>query len=145
MKIAIASDHGGLEYKNKIKKHLVTKGYDIIDEGTNSNESCDYPDYAKKVGSLVVSGQVERGILVCGTGIGMSIAANKIKGIRAALCSDTFSAHATREHNDSNILCLGQRVIGESLALDIVDTWLNAEFQGGRHQNRIDKICELEK
>ena len=145
MKIAIASDHGGLEYKNKIKKHLVTKGYDIIDEGTNSNESCDYPDYAKKVGSLVVSGQVEKGILVCGTGIGMSIAANKIKGIRAALCSDTFSAHATREHNDSNILCLGQRVIGESLALDIVDTWLNAEFQGGRHQNRIDKICELEK
>ena len=145
MKIAIASDHGGLEYKNKIKKHLVTKGYDIIDEGTNSNESCDYPDYAKKVGSLVVSGQVERGILLCGTGIGMSIAANKIKGIRAALCSDTFSAHATREHNDSNILCLGQRVIGESLALDIVDTWLNAEFQGGRHQNRIDKICELEK
>ena len=145
MKIAIASDHGGLEYKNKIKKHLITKGYDIIDEGTNSNESCDYPDYAKKVGSLVVSGQVEKGILVCGTGIGMSIAANKIKGIRAALCSDTFSAHATREHNDSNILCLGQRVIGESLALDIVDTWLNAEFQGGRHQNRIDKICELEK
>lgn len=145
MKIAIASDHGGLDYKNKIKKHLITKGYDIIDEGTNSNESCDYPDYAKKVGSLVVSGQVERGILVCGTGIGMSIAANKIKGIRAALCSDTFSAHATREHNDSNILCLGQRVIGESLALDIVDTWLNAEFQGGRHQNRIDKISELEK
>ena len=108
--------------------------------GTYSTDSCDYPIIAQKVAKEVVAGNADKGILICGTGIGMSIAANKIKGIRAALCSDTFSARATRAHNNSNILCLGQRAIGECLALDIVDVWLHTEFEGGRHQRRIDEI-----
>ena len=140
IRIAIGSDHGGFEYKELIINHLKANGYSIIDCGTYTKESCDYPDFAKEVASKIIKNEAEKGILVCGTGIGMSISANKFRGIRASLCSDTFSAHATREHNDSNVLCLGQRVIGESLALEIVDTWLKAEFQGGRHQKRIDKI-----
>lgn len=138
--IAVGSDHGGFEYKEAVINHLKSTGYDVLDCGTYSKDSCDYPDIAKEVAAKILDNEAEKGILICGTGIGMSISANKFKGIRAALCSDTFSAHATREHNDSNILCLGQRVIGESLALEIVDTWLKAEFQGGRHQKRIDKI-----
>ncbi len=140
IRIAIGSDHGGFEYKEAVINHLKSTGYDVLDCGTYSKDSCDYPDIAKEVAAKILDNEAEKGILICGTGIGMSISANKFKGIRAALCSDTFSAHATREHNDSNILCLGQRVIGESLALEIVDTWLKAEFQGGRHQKRIDKI-----
>lgn len=139
-KIAIASDHGGFRYKELIINHLQSKNIEVIDYGTNSEQSCDYPVFAKLVANDVAKNPTHKGILICGTGIGMSITANKIKGIRAALCSDTFSAKATRAHNDSNILCLGQRVIGEGLALDIVDIWLNTSFEGGRHQKRIDNI-----
>ena len=145
MKIAIGCDHGGVELKEEIKKYLFEAGYETKDFGTNSNESCDYPDYAILVAEAVASKEFDFGILICGTGIGIGIAANKIPGIRAALCSDTFSAHATREHNDANILTIGQRVVGPGLALDIVKTFLNTKFEGGRHQNRIDKISEIEK
>ena len=139
-KIIIASDHGGFELKTRIFEHLKMKGYDITDYGCYSPESCDYPVFAKKVANEVSNNSEIKGILVCGTGIGMSITANKIIGIRAALCTDTFSARMTRMHNDSNVLCLGERVTGTGLALDIVDTWLNTEFEGGRHQKRIDMI-----
>lgn len=145
MKIALGCDHGGLNLKNEIKVHLEKRGYETEDFGTYTTDSCDYPDYAEKVGNAVVSKACDLGILVCGTGIGISIAANKISGVRAALCCDTFSAHATREHNNANILALGERVIGRGLALDIVDTFLNAEFEGDRHQRRVDKISDLEK
>jgi len=145
MKIALGSDHGGLSLKNEIIKHLESKNIQVTDFGTYTEDSCDYPDYALKVAEEVVAKQSELGILVCGTGIGIGIAANKVHGIRAALCSDTFSAHACREHNDANILTLGQRVIGIGLALDIVDTFISAKFQGDRHQKRIDKITEIEK
>ncbi|MDU5106619.1 MULTISPECIES: ribose 5-phosphate isomerase B [unclassified Clostridium] len=144
-KIAIGSDHGGVELKEEIKNFLLKEGYEVKDFGTNSNNSCDYPDYALPVAEAVVAKEYDFGILICGTGIGIGIAANKVPGIRAALCSDTFSAHATREHNDANILTLGQRVVGPGLALDIVNTFLNTEFQGGRHQDRINKISEIEK
>lgn len=140
IKVAIGSDHGGFRYKGIIIEHLNSLGIECTDMGTFTSESCDYPVIAKKVALSVASGDYDRGILICGTGIGMSICANKVKGIRAALCSDTFSAHATREHNNSNILCLGERVIGQSLAIDIVDIWLKTEFEGGRHQRRIDMI-----
>ncbi len=139
-KIVIGSDHGGFEYKEEIKKILLEKGYKIIDVGTNSKESCDYPVFAKEAAQKIINGEADKGILICGTGIGMSITANKFKGIRAALCGDTFSAHATRAHNNSNILCLGERVIGLGLALDIVSIWLNTDYEGGRHQKRIDII-----
>ena len=139
-KIIIASDHGGYNLKKQIYDHLSKEGFDIEDYGCFNTESCDYPVYAKKVAKEVSENNNLKGILVCGTGIGMSIAANKFKGIRASLCSDTFSARMTRMHNDSNILCLGERVIGTGLALDIVNIWLNTEFEGGRHQKRIDMI-----
>ena len=139
-KVVIGSDHGGFEYKEEIKKFLLEKGYKIMDVGTNSKDSCDYPVFAKEAVQKIINGEADRGILICGTGIGMSITANKFKGIRAALCGDTFSARATRAHNNSNILCLGERVIGLGLALDIVNIWLNTEYEGGRHQKRIDMI-----
>ena len=142
IKIAIGSDHGGFEYKASIIKALQFKGYDVVDMGTYSPESCDYPIIAKKVARAVAKGDFEKGILVCGTGIGMSMAANKVKGIRAAVCGDTFSARATRAHNNANILCLGQRVVGEGLALDIVDIWLTTKFEGGRHERRVNMIEE---
>ncbi len=142
IKIAIGSDHGGFDYKASIIKALQDKGYDIVDMGTYSPESCDYPIIAKKVARAVAKGDFEKGILVCGTGIGMSMAANKVKGIRAAVCGDTFSARATRAHNNANILCLGQRVVGEGLALDIVDIWLTTKFEGGRHERRVNMIEE---
>ena len=142
IKIAIGSDHGGFEYKASIIKALQDKGYDVVDMGTYSPESCDYPIIAKKVARAVAKGDFEKGILVCGTGIGMSMAANKVKGIRAAVCGDTFSARATRAHNNANILCLGQRVVGEGLALDIVDIWLTTKFEGGRHEHRVNMIEE---
>lgn len=142
IKIAIGSDHGGFEYKASIIKVLQVKGYDVVDMGTYSPESCDYPIIAKKVARAVAKGDFEKGILVCGTGIGMSMAANKVKGIRAAVCGDTFSARATRAHNNANILCLGQRVVGEGLALDIVDIWLTTKFEGGRHERRVNMIEE---
>lgn len=142
IKIAIGSDHGGFEYKASIIKALQVKGYDVVDMGTYSPVSCDYPIIAKKVARAVAKGDFEKGILVCGTGIGMSMAANKVKGIRAAVCGDTFSARATRAHNNANILCLGQRVVGEGLALDIVDIWLTTKFEGGRHERRVNMIEE---
>lgn len=142
VRIAIGSDHGGFDYKASIIKALQDKGYDVVDMGTYSPESCDYPIIAKKVARAVAKGDFEKGILVCGTGIGMSMAANKVKGIRAAVCGDTFSARATRAHNNANILCLGQRVVGEGLALDIVDIWLTTKFEGGRHERRVNMIEE---
>jgi ribose 5-phosphate isomerase B len=145
MKIAIGSDHAGLSLKNEVVKHLQEKQVEFHDFGAYSEESCDYPDFAEKVAEEVVNKNFDFGILVCGTGIGISIAANKVPGIRAALCSDTFSAHACREHNDANILALGARVVGTGVALDIVDSFLGAEFQGIRHQRRIDKISQIEK
>ncbi|MBV4445793.1 ribose 5-phosphate isomerase B [Clostridium tyrobutyricum] len=144
MKIALGSDHAGFPLKGEIMEHLKTKNIEFKDFGTFSEDSCDYPDFAERVGEQVASKNYEFGILVCGTGIGISISANKIPGIRAALCGDTFSAHASREHNDANVLALGQRVVGSGLAMDIVDTFLNAEFQGGRHKKRIDKITMIE-
>lgn len=145
MKIAVGSDHGGVELKEEIKKFLNDEGFEFKDFGTNSTGSCDYPDYALPVAEAVAAKEYDLGILICGTGIGIGIAANKVPGIRAALCSDTFSAHATREHNNANILTLGQRVVGPGLAIDIVKTFLNTEFEGERHQKRIDKIAEIEK
>lgn len=144
MKIALGSDHAGFPLKREIMEHLKTKNIEFKDFGTFSEDSCDYSDFAERVGEQVASKNYEFGILVCGTGIGISISANKIPGIRAALCGDTFSAHASREHNDANVLALGQRVVGSGLAMDIVDTFLNAEFQGGRHKKRIDKITMIE-
>ncbi|MBU0580628.1 MAG: ribose 5-phosphate isomerase B [Candidatus Margulisbacteria bacterium] len=145
MKIAIGSDHGGFELKEVIKSFLQERGYELKDFGTNSNESCDYPDYAFQVAQAVVKGQFERGILICGTGIGMSMAANKVKGIRASLCHDVYTAKMGREHNDANILTLGARVLKKQLALDILETWLTTSFTNDRHQRRLNKIAEYEK
>ena len=145
MKIAMGADHGGYSLKEIIKKHLVEAGHEVLDLGTHDTQSCNYPDYAAKVAYAVADKDADLGVLVCGTGIGMSIAANKVKGIRAAAVSDCFTAQATREHNDSNIICLGERIVGPGLAMRIVDTWLEASFQGGRHQTRVDMICELEE
>lgn len=142
--IAIGSDHGGYELKEHVKKHLVENGVEVKDFGTFSEASVDYPDCAKPVCEAVISGEAERGILLCGTGIGISIAANKYKGIRAALCSDVYSATMAKQHNDANILCLGGRVTGRELAFMIVDTWLKTEFEGGRHAERIKKIHDIE-
>lgn len=140
LRIAIGADHGGFKLKEKIIKYLKDENIEFKDFGTFDEEACNYPDVAKKVASEVSKDTFDRGILVCGTGIGMSIVANKQKGIRAALCSDLFSAQASRGHNDSNILCLGQRVISDELALEIVDIWLKSEFEGGRHKIRVDLI-----
>ena len=137
-KLVIASDHGGFELKEDVKNFLIQKNYEVSDLGTSDTQSCDYPVFAKKVVEKILSNEFEKGILICGTGQGMAMCANKYKGIRAAVCSDTFSAHATREHNNSNILCLGARVVGKNLALDIVDTWLRAKFEGERHQKRLN-------
>lgn len=145
MKIAIGCDHGAFRLKNEIIEFLNSENYEVKDFGTYSEESCDYPDIALPVAEAVVNKEYDFGILVCGTGIGIGIAANKVPGVRAALCSDTFSAHATREHNNANILTMGQRIVGTGLALDIVKTFLNTEFEGERHQKRIDKISEIEK
>lgn len=140
LKVAIGSDHGGFRYKESIIDYLKIRDIEYTDVGTHTPESCDYPDIARKVAELVRTGKVDRGILVCGTGIGMSIAANKVHGIRAALCCDTYSARVSRAHNNANILCLGERVIGEHLALDITDIWLKTGFEGGRHKRRVDII-----
>lgn len=144
MKIAIGCDHGGFQLKTEIINYLNDNGYEVKDFGTYSEDSCDYADYAIQVAEAVASKEFEKGILICGTGIGISIAANKVPGIRAALCSDTFSAHATREHNDANILAMGQRVVGTGLALDIVKAFLEAQFEGDRHIKRIEKITAIE-
>ena len=141
--IRIGSDHGGFELKEAVKKHLEERGLEYKDFGTYSADSCDYPVYGRAVAKAVASGECDRGIIICGTGIGISITANKVKGIRAALCSDCFSAQATREHNDANILAMGARVLGEGLALKIVDTFLYTPFSGDpRHVRRISMIEE---
>lgn len=140
LKVAIGCDHGGFKYKQKILDYLKARNIEYTDVGTYTPEACDYPDIARNVTELVISGQADRGILVCGTGIGMSITANKTRGIRAALCGDTYSARVSRAHNNANVLCLGERVVGEHLALDIVDIWLKTGFEGGRHKRRVDII-----
>ncbi|WP_378951118.1 ribose 5-phosphate isomerase B [Pelosinus sp. sgz500959] len=144
MLIAIGSDHGGFNLKEEIKKMFTEQNIQFQDFGTYSAESIDYPEIAQKVAQAVVNKECTRGIIICGTGIGVSIAANKIKGIRAALCHDVFSAQMSREHNDANILTMGERVIGPGLACMIVSTWLETEFAGGRHGRRVDKISQLE-
>ena len=142
--IAVGSDHGGFELKGYIIKHLEQRGIAYKDFGTYSEESVDYPDIAKTVCEAVTGGACKSGILICGTGLGISIAANKADGIRAALCGDVFSAKMAKQHNNANIICMGGRVIGSELACMIVDTWLDEKFEGGRHQNRLDKISALE-
>ncbi len=144
MKIAIGSDHAGFKLKEEIKKFLEEKGIEVKDFGTHSEERVDYPDYAIPLAESVAKGEEDFGILICGTGIGMSIAANKVKGIRASLVSDVYSAHSAREHNNANILCMGGRVLGVELAKEITNAWLNASFTGGRHERRIKKIAEYE-
>jgi ribose 5-phosphate isomerase B len=145
MKIALGADHAGFELKEKVRRHLALRGIPVEDEGTTSGESVDYPDFARKVGEVVRNRQADLGILVCGTGIGMSMAANKVAGIRAANVSSEFEAQMAREHNDANILALGARVLDESTALKIVDKWLETSFAGGRHQRRVDKIMQIEQ
>ena len=144
-KIIIGCDHGGLELKNEIISHLNKRGIEVTDVGTYTTDSCNYPDYARALCARIQSGEFERGILVCGTGIGMSMAANKHNGIRAACCSDTFSARMTRMHNDANVLCLGGRVVGAGLACDMVDLFVDTEFEGGRHTARVQMIADVEK
>lgn len=145
MKIGIGADHGGYELKGKITALLEKMGHEVKDYGCYSPESVDYPDVAKALCEGVVKDECERGILVCGTGIGMSIAANKVHGIRCAHCTDTYSAAMAKEHNNANVIAIGARITGEELAYCIVKSWLEAEFQGGRHQGRVDKIMALEK
>lgn len=145
MKVVIGSDHAGYSLKEAIKKHLEAAGHEVMDKGTNDTSSCHYPIYAEAVANAIVAGEAERGVLVCGTGIGMSIAANKVKGIRAAAVSDCFTAEATRLHNDTHIICIGERTVGPGLAFKLVDTFLNTAFEGGRHQTRVDMMMEIEE
>ena len=146
MKIALGCDHGALDLKNAVAEHLKKAGHEVCDYGTYTLDSCDYPDYAEKAAKAVASGECEKGIVLCTTGIGISIAANKIPGVRCALLHETWSAKMTREHNDTNMMALGAAVTGQMLALQIVDTWLGTEFSGeAKHQRRIDKVCALEK
>lgn len=145
MKIAIASDHGGFDLKDIIVEYLKEKGYEVTDYGISENKRVDYPDYAALVADGINKGKEELGILICGTGLGMSIAANKISGIRAACVSDSFSAKMAREHNNANILCFGGRVVGDEVAKTLVDAFLEAEFAEGRHSTRVDKIMSFEK
>lgn len=144
MKIGIGSDHGGVMHKAAIKAHLAELGHTVVDYGTEPEVPADYPDIAEKVARAYLNSEFDRGILVCGTGIGMSIAANKIDGIRAAHVTDCYSARMSREHNNAQIICLGERITGIDLALEIVDAYLKAEHQGGRHANRVQKIMNLE-
>lgn len=145
MKIAIGNDHVAVELKNHIAKYVESKGHEVINFGTDTTDSCDYPIYGEKVARAVASGECDRGILICGTGIGISLTANKIKGIRAAVCSEPYSARLTRQHNNANIIAFGARVVGQALAEMIVDEFLNTEYEGGRHQRRIDMITALEE
>ena len=145
MKLAIGNDHVAIEMKNEIKEYLEEKGYEVIDVGTNSPERFHYPISGYKVGKMVASGEVDLGILICGTGVGISLAANKVHGVRACVCSEPYTAKLSREHNNSNIIAFGSRVIGIETAKMIVDQWLGAEYLGGRHQDRIDMITKIEK
>jgi len=143
--VALGADHAGFPLKEDLKGWLIGHGYDVVDLGTQSAEAVDYPDYAAAVGGAVTTGKAERGVLVCGTGIGMAMAANKVPGIRAAGCSDAFTARMSREHNDANVLALGARITGRDAAVEILETWLAAEFAGGRHARRVKKIVELDR
>lgn len=144
MKIGIGNDHAALEMKNQVMEYLEEKGYEVINYGTNTPESCNYPEFGEKVGRAVVSGEVDCGILICGTGVGISLAANKVKGVRAVVCSEPYSAKLSKQHNNTNILAVGARVVGIELAKMIIDEWLGAEFEGGRHQTRVDMIMAIE-
>lgn len=144
MKIGIGNDHAALEVKNQVMEYLEEKGYEVINYGTNTPESCNYPEFGEKVGRAVVSGEVDCGILICGTGVGISLAANKVKGVRAVVCSEPYSAKLSKQHNNTNILAFGARVVGIELAKMIIDEWLGAEFEGGRHQTRVDMIMAIE-
>ena len=145
MKIAIGNDHTAVQMKNHIKNYLEERGHEVVNFGTDSEERCDYPVYGKKVAEAIVKGECERGILICGTGIGISLAANKVKGIRAAVCSESYSARLTRQHNDANIIAFGARVVGEATAEMIVKEFINTEYEGGRHQRRVDMISAIEQ
>ena len=145
MKVVLGCDHGGFELKEIIKVHLTEKGYSVIDIGTYNTDSVDYPDYGSKAGEMVASNEVDLGIVICSTGIGISIAANKVNGVRCALCTSEYMAKMSRQHNNANMLALGNRVIGCGLALAIVDVWMNTEFEGGRHEIRVNKLMEIEK
>ena len=142
--IVIGCDHAALELKNKVIAHLETRGFDVCDVGTYTKDSCNYPDYASAACKKLQDGEAELGILICGTGIGMSMAANKHRGIRAACCSDTFSAKATREHNNANVLCFGERVVGQGLARELVDIFLDTDYLGGRHDARVAMLTDIE-
>lgn len=144
-KVVLGADHAGFAYKELIRSHLESKGYTVDDIGTFDDDSVDYPDYAIEVARIVASGRSERGILVCGTGIGVSIAANKVKGVRAAVCHDVFTARASRVHNDANVLALGARVLKPEEVIEITDVWLETGFEGGRHTNRVEKINKAEE
>ena len=144
MRIAIGNDHAAGELKGAIASYLQELGHEVIDYGANGTEFCDYPEYGEKVGRVVVSGEADCGVLICGTGVGISIAANKVPGVRAAVCSDTATARLVKQHNNANIIAFGARIVGTELAKDIVKAYLDAEFLGGRHQTRIDKIHEIE-
>lgn len=144
MKIAIGNDHSALEMKQEILEYVKELGHEVVNYGTDSPESCDYPLYGEKVGNAVVQKEVDLGILICGTGVGISLAANKVKGVRAVVCSEPYSAKLSREHNNTNILAFGARVVGIELAKMIVKEWLEAEFMGERHQRRVDMIMEIE-
>ena len=145
MKIAIGNDHAAVALKNHIKKYVEDMGHTVINFGTDTNDSCDYPVYGEKVGRAVAGGEADLGILICGTGIGISLAANKVKGVRAAVCSEPYSAKLTRMHNDANIIAFGARVVGEAMAEMIVYEFLNAKYEGGRHQRRVDMITATEE
>ena len=144
MRISIACDHGAFDLKARLKAHLLEQGHQVTDCGTHSGESCDYPDFAAAAARLVADGSCERGVVLCTTGIGMSIAANKVKGVRCALCHEPLSAEMTRRHNDANVLAMGAGVTGGNLAQRILDVFLSTQFEGGRHQRRVDKVMELE-
>ncbi|MDD3164525.1 MAG: ribose 5-phosphate isomerase B [Oscillospiraceae bacterium] len=144
MKLSIGCDHGGYALKETVKQYLLDHGHEVVDCGTNSTDSCDYPEFAAAAANAVASGACDRGIVICTTGIGVSICANKVRGIRCALCGDLLSAEMTRRHNNANMLALGAGIVGQNLALRIVEVFLATEFEGGRHQRRIDKISALE-
>ena len=144
MKIGIGNDHAAVDMKNQVVEYLEGKGYEVVNFGTDTYESCNYPEYGEKVGRAGAAGDGDLGILICGTGVGISLAANKVKGVRAVVCSEPYSAKLSRQHNNTNILAFGARVIGIELAKMIIDEWLNAEFEGGRHQTRVDMITAIE-
>lgn len=145
MKIGLCSDHGGVNLKASVKNHLLEKGYEVIDYGTDGNESVDYPDYGKLLAEKIIENEVTYGVAICGTGIGIGIAANKVKGIRCAMVSDTFSAKMAKVHNNCQMISIGERTIGVNLALELVDAFLGAEFEGGRHLTRVNKIMDIER